>query len=80
MATVRCDVCNGIFNQRYLASHKRLAHAKKGASTAALGTAPITEKEVMHKIASLYENLSGKGRKSIIRLLNAKEHKILNER
>jgi len=80
MATVRCDVCNGIFNQSYLDSHKRLAHAKKGASTAALGTAPITEKEVMQKIASLYENLSGKGRKSIIRLLNAKEHKILNER
>jgi hypothetical protein len=80
MATVRCDVCNGIFNQRYLASHKRLAHAKKGASAAAPATAPITEREMMQKIASLYENLSGKGRKSIIRLLNAKEHKILNER
>jgi len=33
----------------------------------------------MQKIASLYESLSVKGRKSIIRLLNAKEHKILNE-
>jgi hypothetical protein len=79
MAIVRCDICNGIFHQSYLASHKRLAHAKKGASTAALGTAPITEKEVMQKIASLYESLSVKGRKRIIRVLSAKEQKILNE-
>jgi hypothetical protein len=79
MAIVRCDICNGIFNQSYLASHKRLAHAKKSASTAALRTAPITEKEVMQKIASLYESLSVKGRKRIIRLLSAKEQKILNE-
>jgi hypothetical protein len=77
MATVRCDVCNGIFSQSYLASHKRLAHAKKGASAPA--PAPITEKEVMQKIASLYESLSVKGQKHIIRLLSAKEQKILNE-
>jgi len=76
MATVRCDVCNGIFSQSYLASHKRLAHAKKGASAA---TAPITEKETMERIVSLYGSLSVKGRKSIIRLLSANEHKILNE-
>ncbi len=79
MATVRCDVCNGIFSQSYLASHKRLAHAKKGASPAALVTAPITEEEVMQQIASLYESLSVKGRKHIIRLLSAKEHKIPNQ-
>jgi hypothetical protein len=79
MATVRCDVCNGIFSQTYLASHKRLAHAKRSASTAAATISPISEKEAMQKIASLYEGLSVKGRKRIIRLLNAKEHKILNE-
>jgi hypothetical protein len=79
MATVRCDVCNGIFSQSYLASHKRLAHAKKDASAAAPPTAPITEKEVMQKIVFLYESLSVKGRKRIIRFLNAQEQDILNE-
>lgn len=79
MATVRCDVCNGIFSQSYLASHKRLAHAKKGASAATPATAPITEKKAMERIVSLYETLSVKGRKSIIRLSSANEHKILNE-
>ena len=71
MATVTCDVCGGIFSQRYLASHKRLAHAKNGASTAA----PITEKRVIQKIAFLYESLSVKGRKRVIRHLSLIEQK-----
>jgi len=79
MATVRCDVCNGIFSQSYLASHKRLAHAKKDASSPALAATPITEKEAMQKIVFLYESLSVKGRKRIIRFLNAQEQDILNE-
>ncbi len=79
MATVRCEVCNGIFSQSYLASHKRLAHAKGGASTAAATSVSISEKEAMQKIASLYESLSVKGRKRIIRLLSANEHKISSE-
>jgi len=79
MANVRCDVCNGIFSQSYLASHKRLAHAKRGASTAAASIAAISEKEAMQKIASLYESLSVKGRERIIRLLGANEHKILDQ-
>jgi hypothetical protein len=79
MATVRCDVCNGIFNESYLASHKRLAHAKKGASAAAATIAPISEKEAIQKIVSLYDSLSVKGRKRIIRFLKAKEQDILNE-
>ncbi len=68
MATVRCDVCNGIFNQSYLASHKRLAHGKNSPSTAG----PITEKEAIQKIASLYESLSVDGRKRVVRLLGLK--------
>jgi hypothetical protein len=79
MATVRCDVCNGIFSQSYLASHKRLAHPKRDASTAAAASAPISEKEAMQKIASLFESLSAKGRERIIRLLGVKDQKIQND-
>jgi hypothetical protein len=75
MATVRCDVCNGIFSQSYLASHKRLAHTKRGASTAVDASAPISEKEAMQKIASLYESLSVKGRERIMRLLAVRDQK-----
>ena len=68
MATVTCDVCGGIFSQSYLSSHKRLAHSKNRPAT----IGPITEKEAIQKIASLYENLSVKGRKRVVRLLTAK--------
>jgi len=76
MATVRCDVCGGIFSQRHLASHKRLAHNKNGASTAAPTTAPISEKGVIEKIATLYESLSVNGRKRATRLLTVIEQKV----
>ncbi len=72
MATVTCDVCGGIFSQRYLASHKRLAHAKNCESTAS----PITEKRVIQKIAALYESLSVDGRKRVIRLLTTKDQRV----
>ncbi len=76
MATVRCDVCGGIFSQRHLASHKRLAHNKNGASTAAPTTAPVSEKGVIEKIATLYESLSVNGRKRATRLLTVIEQKV----
>jgi hypothetical protein len=79
MATVRCDVCNGIFSQSYLASHKRLAHAKRGESNAAVPSAPVSEKEAMQKIASLYESLSVKGRERVIRLLAGRDQKNQND-
>ena len=69
MATVTCDICGGTFNQRYLPSHKRLAHSKNAPSAAA----PITEKEMIRKIATLYESLSVKGRRRVVRLLAAKD-------
>ncbi len=68
MATVICDVCGGIFSQSYLPSHKRLAHTKNRPATAG----PITEKEAIQKIASLYESLSVNGRKRVVLLLTAK--------
>jgi hypothetical protein len=75
MATVRCDVCGGTFSQKHLASHKRLAHTKIGASAASSSTLPISEKETMQKISSLYESLSVEGRKRVMRLLATMEKK-----
>jgi hypothetical protein len=72
MATVACDICGGIFNQSYLPSHKRLAHSKNGPSAAG----PVTEKEAMQKIASLYASLSVKARKRVVRLLTAKDREV----
>ena len=72
MATVTCDVCGGIFSQSYLSSHKRLAHSKNRQAA----TGPITEKEAIRKIASLYESLSDKGRKRVVRLLTTKAREI----
>jgi hypothetical protein len=69
MATVTCDICGGIFSQSYLLSHKRLAHSKNRLAA----TGPVTEKEAIMKIASLYESLSVKGRKRVVRLLAAKD-------
>ncbi len=79
MATVRCDMCGGTFSQRHLASHKRLAHTKIGASTAAPTTAPFTEKGVMQKIATLYDSFSVNRRKRVIRLLTVIEQKVRND-
>jgi len=75
VATVKCDVCGGIFSQRHLASHKRLAHAKVGLAAAATPTAPITENDLIERIASLCKSLSAQGRKSVIRLLTERNHK-----
>jgi hypothetical protein len=75
MATVRCDVCGGTFSQKHLASHKRLAHTKIGASAASSPTLPISEKETIQKISSLYESLSVEGRKRVMRLLATIEKK-----
>jgi len=69
MATITCEICGGIFSKSYLPSHKRLAHSKRSLSSAG----PITEKEAMQKIASLYESLSVDGRKRVVRLLATKD-------
>jgi hypothetical protein len=76
MAIVRCDVCNGIFSQSYLAAHKRLAHGKRDASAEASAAAPTSEKELIQKIASLYDSLSVQGRKRVIRKLIVKSQKV----
>ena len=71
MATVRCDVCGGTFNQSYLASHRRLAHGKgKGSIDRDAG-----EDETIQTIVSLYEELSPERRKQAMRLLTGKSRK-----
>jgi hypothetical protein len=69
MATVTCDICGGIFSKSYLTAHKRLAHSKNRPATAG----PVTEENMIQKIASLYESLSVDGRKHVVRLLTAEE-------
>jgi len=77
MATVRCDLCGGIFSHRYLASHKRLSHHNgSGPSTAA----PATQKEVIQRIVCLYEILSNEGRKRVLRLLTVKDEEVPKNR
>lgn len=75
MATVKCDVCGGIFSPKHLASHKRLAHTRNLASSAA----PMTQKEVIQNIVLLYESLSLTGRERVVRLLAAKDQDVQNE-
>jgi hypothetical protein len=71
MATVKCDVCGGTFSQRYLTSHKRLAHGKGNGSA----TSPTSEDDAVQTIVSLYERLSPEGRRRVLRLLTAKNKK-----
>jgi hypothetical protein len=71
MATVKCDVCGGTFSQRYLTSHKRLAHGKGNGSAAS----PTSEDETVQMIVSLYGRLSAEGRRRVLRLLTAKNKK-----
>jgi len=75
MATVKCDICGGVFSQSYLTSHKRLAHSKNDPSS----VAPITENQAIKKIGSLYEGLSVNGRKHVVRILTAKDQKVLKD-
>jgi len=54
-----------LFNERYLASHKRLAHAKRAAGTAA----PVSEKEAILEIVKRFEALSPRGRRKALDML-----------
>ena len=68
IATVKCDVCGGIFSQSYLPSHKRLAHRKNSPSA--------TEKETIEKIVFFYESLSIKARRRVVSHLTANDKEV----
>jgi hypothetical protein len=71
MATVRCEVCGGMFSQSYLASHKRLAHRKNKTITGL----HASEDDRIRTIVSLYGELSAGGRARVMRLLKGKNKK-----
>jgi hypothetical protein len=58
---VKCDICDKIFNQSYLSSHKRLAHGKP--VTPAYCAA--SEDEAVEVIAALFARLSDKRKREV---------------
>jgi hypothetical protein len=62
---VRCNICHGLFNERYLASHKRLAHEQRAPGTAR----PISEKEAILEILRRFDGLSPKAKKKVVDML-----------
>jgi hypothetical protein len=58
---VKCEICGGHFNERFLASHKRLAHRRKG---------PSTDKEVVEQILKLFKRLTKEGQHSLVHRLS----------
>lgn len=58
---VRCDVCGGVYNKRYLRAHKRLSHGR----TQSLALPTRTEPEKVEAIVSMYAQLSDENKKTI---------------
>lgn len=59
---VKCDICGMHFNERFLASHKRLAHRRKSATT---------EKEIVDQIQSLFKRLTRDAKQTLLNRLSA---------
>jgi len=57
---VKCDICGGVYNRRYLNGHKRLSHGKKDLASQVKG-----EREGLEAIVSLYTKLSDKNKKRV---------------
>ena len=55
---VRCDVCGGVYNQRYIRAHKRLSHDRNH-------FAAKNEPEALAAIVSLYTRLSDESKKML---------------
>jgi hypothetical protein len=64
---IHCDVCGRLYNQRHLASHKRLSHGKKDSST----TTVADEPDAVNVIFTLYKRLSARARKDVLNRLAA---------
>jgi hypothetical protein len=65
---VKCDICGGVYNKRYLNSHKRLSHY--GRKKLAIPST-ATEPEAVEFIVSVYEQLSEDGKKKLLERLAA---------
>ena len=56
----KCEICGGPFNERFLASHKRLAHRQRAATK---------EEELFDQIFALFERLTADGKQNILQSL-----------
>jgi hypothetical protein len=65
---VKCDVCERMFNTRYLASHMRMAHKVKERKTPTM-----KPQEAMRNIVALYRGLSAHNREKVLERLAALE-------
>lgn len=64
---VRCDVCGGVYNKRYLRAHKRLSHGR-----AEINPSTQSEPDAVEAIVSMYAQLSDENKKTLRdRLANA---------
>jgi len=65
---VKCDICERVFNARYLASHKRMAHG-----TGERKTLTMKPQEAIRTIVALYKELSTDNREKVLERLAALE-------
>jgi len=66
---VRCDICGGMYNQRYLSSHKRLSHGKHQAPAHSPHKEPASAEEIL----SMYEGLPEERKKEVLKRLSVAE-------
>jgi hypothetical protein len=62
---VNCDVCGGMYNQRYLSAHKRLSHGGRPKR----GMPKINEPKALKAIFSMYAKLSEENKKKVLERL-----------
>jgi hypothetical protein len=70
MTMVKCEICGCTFNEKFLASHKRLSHRRKTKTS----PEPTTDPEIAETILSLFDRLSKDSRRDIVKRLAAIEH------
>ena len=58
---VKCDVCGGIYNEKYVSSHRRLAHGR--AKVPAFSTR--NHPDALEMIVSMYAQLSDESKKEV---------------
>jgi hypothetical protein len=59
---VKCDVCGGHFNRRYLSSHERLAHSRSHNP----GLSVEDEAQAEETILALYRAMSTKAKNKVL--------------
>jgi hypothetical protein len=65
---VKCDICGALFNERFLASHKRLSHRTRKSGS----DAELNEQEILKQIMALFRKLPHKARAEVAaRLISA---------